>query len=276
MQERQITKKEPPETKPVPDRTGRMSFLDHIEELRWRIIKGCIGVALGVIIAFIFEDFLINEVLLGPAHSNFFAYDWLGIEAVDLVLQSRRLPGQFFAYWGTIFVMGIIIGSPILIYQLWGFIVPALGDTGKWKTRSNTLFITFFFLLGVTFGYVILVPFSLQFFAQFSISGVVVNEFDIGAYFGSLTKWILACGLVFQLPVISYYLSKFGILTPELLRKYRKHAIVAEFVVAAVLTPPDVISQTLVVIPLLILYEFSIFISKLGVKHHDKAKQKGP
>ncbi len=274
MEERQITKKEPPETKHVPDRTGRMSFLDHIEELRWRIIKGCIGVAVGVVIAFIFEDFLINKILLGPTHSSFFMYDALGLQAEDLVLQSRRLPGQFFAYWGTIFIMGIIIGSPILFYQLWGFIVPALGNTSKWRTRANTLFITFFFLLGIAFGYLILVPFSLQFFAQFSISGNVVNEFDIGAYFGSLTKWILACGLVFQLPVVSYYLSKFGVLTPELLRKYRKHAIVAEFILAAILTPPDVISQTLVVIPLLILYECSIFISKLGVRHREKAKAK--
>lgn len=271
MEERQIAKKDLPEAKPVADRSGQMSFLDHVEELRWSIIKGCIGIGVGIIIAFIFEDFLINTILLGPAHSNFFMYSVLHIDAVDLVLQSRRLPGQFFAYWGTIFIMGVIIGSPILIYQLWGFIVPALEDSSKWKTRSNTLFITFFFLLGVSFGYLILVPFSLQFFTQFTISNVIVNQFDIGAYFSSLTKWILACGLVFQLPVVSYYLSKFGVLTPELLRKYRKHAIVAEFILAAILTPPDVVSQTLVAIPLLILYEFSIFISKYAVKQRKKA-----
>ncbi len=274
MEERQIVEKEPPETKPVPDPTDSMSFLDHIEELRWRIIKGGIGVVIGVIIAFVFEDFIINEILLGPAHADFFAYDMLGLNAVELVLQSRRLPGQFFAYWGTIFIVGIIIGSPVLIYQIWGFIVPALEGTSKWKTRANTLFITFFFLLGVAFGYCILVPFSLQFFAQFSISGNVINEFDIGAYFGSLTKWILACGVVFQLPVVAYYLSKFGILSPDIMRKYRKHAIVAEFILAAILTPPDVVSQTLVVIPLIILYEVSIFISKWGVKQREKSKVK--
>lgn len=274
MEERQIAEKNPPKAKPVADRTNQMSFLDHVEELRWRIIKGFIGVGIGVVIAFIFEDFIINSILLGPAHSDFISYHFLGIDAVDLVLQSRRLPGQFFAFWGSIFVIGVIIGSPLLIYQLWSFIVPAFEENSKWKTRSNTLFITFFFLLGVTFGYFILVPFSLQFFTQFTISDVVMNQFDIGAYFSSLTKWILACGFVFQLPVVSYYLSRFGIVTPELLRKYRKHAIVAEFILAAILTPPDVVSQSLVAMPLIILYEISIFISKAGVKHREKRKMK--
>jgi len=274
LKERQIANKKPPEHKPVSDRSGRMSFLDHVEELRWRIIKGCIGIGVGIVIALVFQNFLIDQVLLGPAQSDFISYQLFGIDAVDLSLLSRRLPGQFFAYWGTIFIMGVIIGSPILIYQLWGFLVPAFEDTSKWKVKTNTLFITFFFLLGIGFGYFVLVPFALQFFTQFTISSIIMNQFDIGAYFSSLTEWILASGVVFQLPVVSYYMSKFGLLNPAFLRKYRKHAIVVEFILAAILTPPDIVSQTLVAIPLILLYEFSIHISKLGIKHRNKQKAK--
>jgi len=256
------------------DRTDEMSFLEHLEELRWHLIKALGGIGVGMIIAFIFSDFLVNQVMLGPTKSDFIVYRFLGIDAIDLTLQSRKLPSQFFTYWGTLIVMGGIIGSPIFFYQIWAFIEPALESGEKWKSRFNVSFITLFFLLGVAFGYFILVPFAVQFFSQFQIDEVIRNEFDINEYFSSLTMWVLSCGFVFQLPVLSYFLSKFGLLNPEFLRKYRRHAIVVCFVMAAFLTPPDPVSQVLIAIPLLLLFQFSIWVSKKGVQQRQKELRK--
>tara|TARA_R110002124_G_scaffold252236_4_gene417540 strand:+ start:3027 stop:3854 length:828 start_codon:yes stop_codon:yes gene_type:complete len=267
-------KKDPPKAPKPKDRTNEMSFLEHLEELRWRIIKGIAGVFLGVIVAFIFSDFFVNEVLLGPAKSTFFMYDIIRIDAIDLTLQSRKLPGQFFTFWGVLFIVGFIIGSPILFYQLWSFVEPAFEKSTKIKTFVSTFFITVFFLMGVSFGYLILVPFALQFFTQFQISEVIRNDFDINAYFSSLTTWVISCGMIFQIPILSYSLSKIGILTPELLKKFRRHAVIASLILAAFLTPPDPISQILIGIPLVVLYEFSIVISRFAVKQRKRDLEK--
>ncbi|WP_240386227.1 twin-arginine translocase subunit TatC [Balneola vulgaris] len=271
MSERQIMQKNPPKAPKPEDRTSTMSFLEHLEELRWRIVKGLIGVLVGVVVAFIFSDYFVNTILLGPANADFFMYDIIRIDAIDLTLQSRRLPGQFFTFWGVLFIVGLVIGSPILFYQLWSFVEPAFEVSTKKKTVITAFFITLFFLLGVAFGYLILVPFALQFFASFSISEAVRNDFDINSYFSSLSMWVISCGMIFQIPVVSYALSKIGILTPEFLRHYRRHALVACLVVAAFLTPPDPVSQILIAIPLTVLYEFSIFVSKVALKQREKA-----
>ncbi len=256
---------------PKEDLTNNMSFLDHLEELRWRILKGLVGVLFGVIVAFFYRDFIIQQFILGPARSDFFMYQIMPINAVDLSLISRRLPGQFFTYWGTLIITGTIIGSPILIYQLWAFVEPALETGEKIKTFLNAMFINFFFLLGIAFGYLILVPFAVQFFTQFIIDTVISNEFDINEYFTSVAMWTLACGVIFQIPVVSYYLSKVGLLTPETMRAYRRHAIIAVMIVAAFLTPPDPVSQLMIAIPLLFLYQFAIFLSKIANKQRKRA-----
>lgn len=247
-----------------------MSFLDHLEELRWRILKGLIGVLAGVIIAFIFSNFFIEQFILGPARADFFMYQIMPINAVDLSLISRRLPGQFFTYWGTLIIIGGIIGSPYFVYQIWAFIEPALESGEKIKTFLNAMFINFFFLLGISFGYFILVPFAVQFFTQFIISDVISNEFDINEYFVSVALWTLACGVIFQIPVISWFLSKVGLITPQAMKAYRRHAIVAIMIVAAFLTPPDPVSQIMIALPLLVLYQFSIFLSKIATKKRKK------
>jgi len=255
---------------PKIDPTASMSFLDHLEELRWRILKGLIGVGLGIVVAFIFSDFFIQQFILGPARADFFMYQIMPLNAVDLSLISRRLPGQFFTYWGTLIIIGGIIGSPILFYQLWAFIEPALGSGRKMKTVLNALFINFFFLLGISFGYFILVPFAVQFFTQFIIDPVISNEFDINEYFTSVALWTLSCGILFQIPVISYFLSKVGIVTPEGMRKYRRHAIVGALVLSAILTPPDPVSQLMIALPLVLLYQFSILLSRLAHRRRKK------
>ena len=265
-----LPKAKPPKVDP----TASMSFLDHLEELRWRILKGLVGVIAGILIAFIFRDFIIQQLILGPARADFFMYQIMPINAVDLSLISRRLPGQFFTYWGTLIITGVIIGSPILIFQLWAFVEPALESGTKIKTFLNALFISFFFLLGVAFGYFILVPFAVQFFTQFVISEVISNEFDINEYFISVAIWTLACGIIFQIPVISYFLSKVGLLTPETMRIYRRHAIVAVMIVAAFLTPPDPVSQLMIAFPLVFLYQFSIYLSKIAQRQRKKEMER--
>ncbi len=250
--------------------TDGMSFLDHLEELRWRILKGLIGVLAGVIIAFIFSDFFIQQFILGPARADFFMYQIMPINAVDLSLISRRLPGQFFTYWGTLIIIGGIIGSPYFIYQIWAFIEPALESGEKIKTFLNAMFINFFFILGVSFGYFILVPFAVQFFTQFIISDIISNEFDINEYFVSVAIWTLACGVIFQIPVVSWFLSKVGLITPEGMKMYRRHAIVGAMILAAFLTPPDPVSQIMIALPLIVLYQFSIFLSRIAQKRRKK------
>lgn len=273
---RQIMGQEPPKAVKPPDRTDQMSFLDHLEELRWRIIKGGIGILIGVVVAFIFNDFFIDKVLLGPTKASFFMYEYIRSDAIDLTLQSRKLPGQFFTYWGMLFVVGFLIGSPVFFFQMWAFVEPALERREKWKTIMSAFFITFFFVIGVAFGYLILVPFALQFFASFNISdsGIVRNDFDINEYFSSLATWVLSCGIIFQVPVVSYGLSKVGFLTPAILRKFRRHALILFLVLAAFLTPPDPVSQILIAVPLVLLYEFSIFVSYLAVRRREKELKK--
>lgn len=260
----------PPPAQAAKSRDVDMPFLDHLEELRWRIIKGLIGVMVGVVIAIIFSEWVMDVLLLGPTRKEFFMYRLLGIESIDIVLQSRRLPGQFFTFWGTMLALGAIAGSPVFFYQLWAFIEPALGDNAARHTRLMAFSISFMFILGISFGYLILTPFALQFFMQFTISDFVRNDFDINDYFGSLTTWILASGVIFQLPVITWALSRIGLLTPEFMIKYRRHSIVIILVIAAIITPPDPLSQILIAIPLVILYQFSILISRIAKRRRNK------
>lgn len=255
---------------PKPDPAAGMSFLDHLEELRWRIFKGLAGLLFGVIVAFFYSDLIIGKIILGPARADFFMYDIMPINAQDLQLISRRLPGQFFTYWGSLIIAGGIIGSPVLFYQMYAFIEPALETQEKVKTWLNVAFISFFFLLGICFGYFILVPFALQFFTQFIISDLITNEFDVNEYFSSIALWVLACGILFQIPVVSYYLSRIGLLTPDFLRTYRRHSIMGALILGAFLTPPDPVSQIMVAVPIMALYQLSIYISGFANRQRER------
>lgn len=239
-----------------------MSFLDHLEELRWRILKGIGGVLLGSILCAIFDEFVIDQILLGPTKQDFFMYRLFGFEARELILQNRTVTGQFFAYWGSVLVVGIIIGAPITIYQLWKFIEPGLYPEEKKGMRFASLFATGFFVLGVGFGYCVITPMALQFFANFVISEQIVNEFDITKYFSLVTTWVFGVGLLFELPVVMFFLAKTGVVTSSILRKGRKWALIAILILGAFLTPPDPVSQLLVAVPMAGLYELSIWISK--------------
>lgn len=242
----------------VEDETNEveMTFLDHLEELRWRLIYSIIGVVAGAIICWIFADFLVVDVLLKPAKDN------------GLQLQNLKPFGQLFLYFQVALVGGAILSLPNLFYQLWKFISPAL----RKQERKYILLIVFFstisFLIGILFAYYAMIPLAFKFVREFGTE-LIKNEFAIDEYISIIVSVILAAGVVFELPMISFFLTKLGILTPAFMRKYRKHAIVIIMVLAAFLTPgTDPVSQVVLAVPLVLLYEISIFISKLAAKKH--------
>ena len=231
-----------------------MSFLDHIEELRWRIIYALIGVLVFTIIAWIFIDPIIEVVLLKPARD------------ANAPLQNLRPFGQLFLYIQVAIIVGIVVSLPNLFYQLWQFIAPALKQREQKYIIWIVFFSTFCFLLGIAFAYFVMLPLTMKFAAQFG-TAEIANEFAIDEYMSIILSVMLAAGLVFELPMISFFLSKLGILTPKFMRKYRRHAIVIILILAAFLTPgADPVSQVILAVPLVLLYEISIFISKISSK----------
>jgi sec-independent protein translocase protein TatC len=235
-----------------------MGFLDHLDELRKRIIWSILGLVAGCILTGIFIDKIMNLVLLSQAAK------------VGLTLQNLKPFGQPFLYFKVILVSGLIVSFPFILYQLWKFISPGLYSREKRWARSITFFTSFCFLSGVVFSYFVMIPSMLKFAASFG-SDKIMNIIDVNEYFSFITMMLLASGLVFEMPMISYVLSRVGILTAKFMRKYRRHAIVFILVVAAVATPtPDPISQMIFAAPLFVLYEISILIAKAGEKKRNE------
>lgn len=228
-----------------------MTFLDHLEELRWRIIYSLIGILIGTIIAWIFIDFFVEQILLLPAKES------------GLKLQNLKPFGQLFLYFQVAIIIGLILSFPNVVYQIWKFIAPALKQKEKKYIKWIVIFTTFCFISGVIFAYYVMLPLTLKFAAQFG-SPTIENNFSIDEYFSIILSVILGAGLVFELPMLSFFLSSIGILTPKFMRKYRRHSIVIIMILAAILTPgTDPVSQLLLAIPLVILYEISILVSKI-------------
>ena len=255
---------------PPDESLDEMSFLEHLEELRWTIFKALGGVLVVTIICSFFSKWIIDVLLLGPTQSDFFMYDILGIEARTLELQNRILTGQFFVHIGIILSVGVVLGSPIVIYSIWRFIEPGLYKHEKKGLRFASVFATFFFILGILFGYCIITPLAIQFFAGYEISPVIRNDIDITKYFNMLTFWALGTGILFELPVVVYFLAKIGLVTPQILRSSRKFALLGCLILGAFFTPPDPFSQVLVAVPLLLLYEGSIFIAGHVTRKREK------
>jgi sec-independent protein translocase protein TatC len=246
-----------------------MSFLEHLEELRWRIIKALIGVVLGMIVCWIFIDFLMNTVLLRPVidlNNN------LSPGQQPVRLQNLKPFGQLFLYMQVAIIGGIILSIPNILYQLWSFIAPGLMPKERRYIKWIVFFSSFCFLFGIAFSYFLMLPAALQFFAGFG-SPDIENNIAINEYMDFIISVMLAAGVVFELPMVSWFLSKLGILTPAFMRRYRRHSIVAIFVLAAFLTPgTDPVSQVLLAVPLLLLYEVSILISVWAWKGKQKSE----
>ena len=240
---------------------SEMSFLDHLEDLRWTIIKGVGGVVLMTIVAAIFHDWVVDVILMGPAKSDFITYQLLGLDFADLHLQNRTVTGQFFALVGIVMAVGLVAGSPILIYYVWKFIETGLYPKEKAGMKFIAAFATFFFVVGILFGYLVITPLALNFFSNFIISDIVHNEFDITRYFSSVTWWAFGAGILFELPVVIYFLTKLGIATPKRLRAVRKYAFLSVFIIGAIVTPADPFSMFAAALPLYLLYEGSIIVA---------------
>jgi len=249
---------------------GNMSLLDHLEDLRWTIIKGCSGFVIGILVSVLLRKWIINDVLIGPTRTDFFMYDVLSISAKELFLLNRTITGQFFADIGTLVVVGVILGSPVFLFFIWKFVEPALYPDERGGMRFAAVFAALFFFMGVSFGYLILTPLALQFFASYELSAQIENQFDIMTYFSMVTFWAFGSGLLFEMPVVMYFLGKVGLITPQFMRTNRKYALLVVLVIGAFLTPPDPISQLIVAVPLLLLYEFSILVVAWVTKRRRK------
>lgn len=247
-----------------------MGFLDHLEDLRWSLIKGFSGIVVFTIVAVFFRRWIIEVLLLGPKSADFFMYRVFNIETTEFVLQNRTITGQFFADLGTIIAVGVILGSPVFVYQMWRFVEPGLYPSEKKGMRFAAVFATFFFAFGLAFGYLIVTPLALQFFASYSISPEISNEFDISKYFSMITAWSFGAGVLFELPVVIYFLAKLGIATPERLRNFRKWNLIICLFLGALFTPPDPVSQVIVATPLVLLYELSIRISSVVTRRRER------
>ncbi len=268
---------------------GEMSFLEHLEELRWHIIRSLIAIIVMMIVAFVFKNILFDHVILAPKNPNFItnkllcefghylASHWnlknpdiLCINRQELHLISIKMSGQITTHITVALVAGLILAAPFVINEFWKFFKPALHSNEVRYAQSAVYATTLLFFMGVVFGYFLLAPLSIHFLGSYQISETVVNQINVRSYIGTLTSICLATGLVFELPIVAFFLTKIGIITPTFMRKYRKHAIVVIFIVAAIITPPDVFSQMLVSIPLLLLYEVSIVVSARVMRKKEK------
>lgn len=259
------------ETKTPQDEMG---FLDHLEVLRWHLVRSFTAIILFAILAFIFRDFIFDTVILAPKNPNFFTNEMLCkfgtfIDLKTLCINSKpfqiiniNMAGQFSTHIMVSLVAGFIIAFPYVFWELWSFIKPALHSGEKKHARGAVFFSSLLFVIGVLFGYYIIVPLSVHFLGGYNVSEQVLNQINLGSYISTVTSVVLAAGVIFELPIIIYFLSKAGLITPNFLRKYRKHSLVVILILSAVITPPDVFSQILVALPLVALYEIGISISK--------------
>lgn len=233
---------------------AEMTFLEHLEELRWRIIYVLIGLVIGTILCWVFIDYLIEVILLKPARDS------------GAILQNLKPFGQLFLFFQVAIMGGIVISVPNTFWHLWKFIAPALRKNERKYIALIVVFSSLCFLAGIVFAYFIMLPFALKFAAEFG-SEAIQNQFAINEYMSIIISVMLAAGFIFELPMISFFLTKLGILTPSFMRKYRKHSIVIIMVLAAFLSPGgDPVSQIILAVPLVVLYELSILISKLSMK----------
>jgi len=266
---------------------NEMSFLDHLEELRWHLIRATAAVVILGFAAFLMKDFIFNTLLFGPKQPDFPTYRFfcflsqkLGFEGAFcsteplFILQSREMAGQFSAHIWTSIWTGFIIGFPYVLWEIWRFIGPGLYDNERKNARGFIFIASFLFFLGVLFGYYIVAPLSINFLGSYTVSEEVTNQIDLSSYIAIVRSSVIACGLIFELPILIYFLTRIGLVTPEFLKKYRKVASVLVLIVSAVITPPDVASQIIVSIPILILYEVSIHISRFVLRGERKKAAK--
>lgn len=255
---------------------AEMSFLDHLEVLRWHLVRSAIAIILFMGLAFVFKGFVFDEIILAPQSSEFLTYrlfcdlsHWLDLgnklcfEDISFSLINIAMSGQFTTHILVSAIAGFILAFPYLLIEIWRFISPGLKKTEKRSAVALVFWGSVLFMSGVLFGYYVIAPLSVQFLGNYTVSSTVSNSISLNSYISTLTSIVIACALVFQLPIIVYFLSKIGLITPQLMKAYRRHSIVIVLILSAIITPPDITSQILVAIPLVFLYEVSIIISRV-------------
>lgn len=251
-----------------------MSFLDHLEALRWHIIRSAAAVVIFGALAFFFSDIIFDGILLAPKYSDFPTYRffcWLSealfhndsicLKDLDFQLISTQMSGQFTTHIMVAFVTGLVLAFPYLLWEIWRFIKPALYQNERQYANGLVFWGSFLFALGISFGYFVITPLSVYFFGNYQISDLVANQITVSSFISTVVTTTFGSGLVFEMPIVIYFLAKIGIVSPEFLRRTRKISYVVILIVAAIITPPDVTSQVIVSIPLFLLYEISIFIA---------------
>ncbi len=262
-----------------------MAFLDHLEELRWHVVRSVSVIFIAMILSFVYIKEIFKYIIFAPGRIDFPAFkymcqfgklvglDELCVTELPFKIQSRNMTGQFMMSLTAAFVIGLIVAFPYVAWELWRFVKPGL-QTKEVKYSKGAVFaVSFLFITGILFGYYVLSPMTIWFLATYSISDMIVNEFDITSYVSTISSLVLGCGLLFQFPMVIYFLSKVGIVTPQLMRRYRKHSIVVILILGAVITPSgDPFSLTVISLPLYVLFEISIYISSVVQKRKLKAE----
>ncbi len=267
------------------DPNTEMHFLDHLEALRWHLVRSAVSIVVFALVAFLNPEILFDKIILGAKNPDFLTYRALCklsdlfhldmcIKEIPFTLINIDMSGQFTTHIYIAFVAGFIMAFPYFLWEIWRFIKPALSTKERKYSRGVVFFSSVLFLSGVLFGYFVISPLSINFLGSYQISKQVANQISLDSFISIVTMLTLASGVVFELPVVIYFLSKIGIVTPSFLRTYRKHSMVIILIVAAVITPsPDVTSQLLVAIPLFVLYEISIGVSALVVRNKKKMEK---
>lgn len=244
-----------------------MSFLQHLEELRWRLVRSVVVVLVLAVAIWWNMDWIMKNIFMSMLDAHFITYDFfcrnfhfMCVESIPATIQSRQVSGQFgYALWMS-FIGGVVIAFPFIFYQLWSFVKPGLKANEKKMVKGIVAYVSALFFTGILFGYFVVAPMSIQFFGTFKITSAIQNEFDLNSYMSTIISTVFYTGLFFLLPILAYILAKIGLVSSGFLKKYRKHAIVGVLILSAVITPPDMISQIIVSIPILLLYEIGIFV----------------
>lgn len=262
---------------------SEMSFLDHLEVMRWHLLRSILAVVIMALVAFVFKEIVFDKIILAPKEPGFPTNRWLcelgeilGLKKICInqnpfTLQTVKMAEQFSMHIIVSMVAGVVIAFPYVFFEIWRFIVPALYDKEKQTANGAVFYTSLLFVLGVGFGYYIICPLSVNFLGNYKVSESVISAPTLRSYVQTITSVVLASGIVFQLPILIYFLSKVGLVTPGFLKKYRRHSLILIVTLSAIITPPDVFSQILVALPLMILYEIGIGISKRIMKQQEEA-----
>lgn len=251
-----------------------MSFLDHLEVLRWHLIRSTIAVLIGAIAIFIGKNIVFDQIILAPVQPDFISYkvlcqitqavgsDYFCVQEFPFKLSNLTLGGNFTVHIWVSFIGGIILAFPYILFEMWRFIKPGLHEKERKNSRGLVIVGSLLFAFGVAFGYFLISPLSVNFLGTYSVSELVENKPSLSSFINTVTTATLACGIVFELPLLVYFLAKMGLLSAKGMKTYRRHSFVGVLILSAIITPPDIASQILVTIPLVILYEVSIGIAK--------------